>query len=101
MDTKWKLLNQSAGDSRTKYGLSQADFYQMFAYGHKYLQGTGKLVLIYPRHSGFLDALPTFSLGTELDLFALPYDLETDELLTPCNFDLPFLASQHPGSKAA
>jgi len=33
--------------------LSQADFYQMFAYGHKYLQGAGQLVLIYPKHEGF------------------------------------------------
>ena len=43
LDTKWKLLN---ADSRNNYGISQADMYQMYAYGKKY--GTEKVVLLYP-----------------------------------------------------
>jgi 5-methylcytosine-specific restriction enzyme subunit McrC len=32
---------QRKNNGTDKYGLSQADFYQMFAYGHKYLKGGG------------------------------------------------------------
>ena len=34
LDTKWKLLDSS--QRADKYGLSQSDFYQLFAYGQKY-----------------------------------------------------------------
>jgi 5-methylcytosine-specific restriction enzyme subunit McrC len=44
IDTKWKLLNS---DSDKNYGISQADMYQMYAYGKKY--GAEKVVLIYPK----------------------------------------------------
>ncbi|MFC1503756.1 McrC family protein, partial [Pseudomonadota bacterium] len=53
LDTKWKLIDSSKSNSSNKYDLSQADFYQMFAYGHKYLNGEGELYLIYPAHDGF------------------------------------------------
>ena len=56
LDAKWKQLDLSeAGDKQgtSKYNISQDDFYQMFAYGHKYLQGKGKLFLIYPCHEKF------------------------------------------------
>ena len=43
-DTKWKLLN--ATDS--KYGVSQADIYQMLAYGTQYK--CKRMALIYPAH---------------------------------------------------
>uniref|UniRef100_UPI003F5897C3 5-methylcytosine restriction system specificity protein McrC n=1 Tax=Vibrio cholerae TaxID=666 RepID=UPI003F5897C3 len=42
LDTKWKRINP---ESTNKFDLSQADFYQMFAYGQKYLDGKGKLAL--------------------------------------------------------
>lgn len=45
-DTKWKMINQD-GD------LSQADFYQMFAYYHKY--DKSEIWLIYPRHDNVCD----------------------------------------------
>ena len=41
LDTKWKLLDQSLGGSNDKYKLSQSDFYQLFAYGHRYLPAAG------------------------------------------------------------
>lgn len=44
MDTKWKLLT----DDRTeKYGISQADMYQMYAY-HKRFKNVKKVILLYP-----------------------------------------------------
>lgn len=101
MDTKWKLLDQSAGESGLKYKLSQADFYQMFAYGHKYLDATGRLLLIFPRHSGFQEGLPPFVLEPELELWALPYDLYNDELCLPVGLELPFLKSAQQSSEAA
>lgn len=56
LDAKWKLLDLSqTGEKQgtSKYNITQNDFYQMFAYGHKYLQGKGKLFLIYPCHEKF------------------------------------------------
>lgn len=43
LDTKWKRLN---GNREKNYGISQADMYQMFAYGKKY--GTPDIWLLYP-----------------------------------------------------
>jgi 5-methylcytosine-specific restriction enzyme subunit McrC len=79
LDTKWKRLK---GDDRVnKYGLSQADFYQLFSYGHRYLGGAGELALIYPRTSQFSQPLPVFEFSPELKLWVLPFDLDEDELL--------------------
>lgn len=50
LDTKWKLVDSSGKD---RYGISQSDMYQMFAYGHKYLEGKGNIVLIYPEQDDF------------------------------------------------
>ncbi|MGF1760080.1 McrC family protein [Photobacterium sagamiensis] len=57
LDTKWKLINQNKANGSYKYGLSQADMYQMFAYGHKYLGGKGNMFLIYPEHDEFTQAI--------------------------------------------
>ena len=79
LDTKWKLIDQDKrydnGDLDPKAGIDQADMYQLFAYGHKYLAGAGNLVLIYPKWSGFSSPLPTFTLGSGLLLDAVPFDL--------------------------
>ena len=57
LDTKWKLIDESKiyenGVNDPKSSISQSDMYQMFAYGHKYLGGKGKLVLIYPAWEKF------------------------------------------------
>jgi 5-methylcytosine-specific restriction enzyme subunit McrC len=74
LDTKWKRLD--AADRNGKYGLSQADFYQLFAYGQKYLDGRGDLVLIYPRYAHFQHALPGFDFSEHLRLWVLPFDLD-------------------------
>jgi len=79
LDTKWKRLN--AADRDNKYGLSQSDFYQLFAYGQKYLQGRGELVLIYPRRKVFQQALLPFDFGGDLRLWVLPFDMDAERLL--------------------
>lgn len=79
LDTKWKLLDdQNIND---KYGLKQADFYQMFAYGQKYLKGNGELMLIYPATDDFEGPLPVFDFDHRLRLWVVPFDLHTDRLV--------------------
>lgn len=87
LDSKWKRLD--AADCENKYGLSQGDFYQLFAYGQKYLKGQSELVLIYPRRAAFLQALPLFEFGDGLTLRVLPFDLEGDCLLDAGLTSLP------------
>jgi 5-methylcytosine-specific restriction enzyme subunit McrC len=79
LDTKWKRLDSGAGSRN--YGLSQSDFYQMFAYGHKYLEGEGSLVLIYPMRAGFQEALPVFEFSSVMKLLVVPFDLENGLLI--------------------
>jgi 5-methylcytosine-specific restriction enzyme subunit McrC len=79
IDTKWKLLDSA--DSANSYGLSQADFYQLYAYGQKYLGGSGEMVMIYPKRKEFLHPLPVFDYGSGLDLWVLPFDLEDEYLI--------------------
>lgn len=75
-DAKWKLIDNALDDGEEKYGLSQADFYQLYAYGQKYLHGTGTLYLFYPKTSSFRTPLPPFHFSDQLRLFALPFDLQ-------------------------
>lgn len=74
VDVKWKLIDQA--DVGKNYGLSQGDFYQLFAYGKRYLSGKGQLVLVYPGTETFDKALETFDLEDGLSLDAVPLDLE-------------------------
>ena len=97
LDTKWKRLDdqlRSYGDEDGpgKYGLSQSDFYQLFAYGHKYLGGKGDVVLIYPLTAEFGKQLPVFKFSPELNLWVVPFDLDGDELLHS-EFHLPFASA--------
>lgn len=43
-DTKWKRINEKQATAKQKYGISQSDMYQMFAYGQNYLGGSGVLI---------------------------------------------------------
>ncbi|HEX2752335.1 MAG TPA: restriction endonuclease, partial [Alphaproteobacteria bacterium] len=79
MDTKWKLLDETATDRN--YDLSQSDIYQLYAYGQKCLPDGGDLFLIYPRHKKFQKPLQPFHFGSTHTLWAVPFCLETDELL--------------------
>ena len=76
LDTKWKRIDSRMGNPNDKYGLNQADFYQMFAYGERYLDGSGDILLVYPRTAFFNTPLPVFELGPKLRLWVTPFDLE-------------------------
>lgn len=81
LDAKWKLLDADAGDAAQKYGLSQGDFYQLFAYGQRYLQGSGQLYLIYPASDEFSRPLDAFDFSPTLRLWVVPFSLTADGLL--------------------
>lgn len=76
LDAKWKRLN--AGARAKKYGIAQSDFYQLFAYGHKYIppgQEHKELVLIYPKTETFGEPLPPFTFAPDMTLWVLPFEL--------------------------
>lgn len=90
LDTKWKLLDGLKANGTDKYGLSQADFYQLQAYGLSYLDGVGDVVLIYPRTDAFAEPLPVFEfpkLGG-MRLWVLPYCLKNRRLKLPDSSEL-------------
>lgn len=75
MDTKWKLVDNNS-QKKSLYGLAQSDFYQMFAYGQKYLNGTGEMYLIYPAHDDFSQPIPQhFAFSETLKLWVVPYQI--------------------------
>ncbi|WP_448564111.1 McrC family protein [Thalassotalea ganghwensis] len=105
LDTKWKLVSDTGkDDEKAKYGLSQSDFYQMFAYGHKYLRGHGELFLIYPYHEDFQQPIQhafNYDDKAQLKLWVVPFDIssecaEIDRLKLPSNsiftLDVSFLS---------
>jgi 5-methylcytosine-specific restriction enzyme subunit McrC len=81
LDTKWKRLDEAKNNRRDKYDVRQADMYQLFAYGHKYLPGRGDVVLVYPATATFTQPLPVFTLADELRLWVLPFDLESGRVV--------------------
>jgi 5-methylcytosine-specific restriction enzyme subunit McrC len=81
LDTKWKRLDSSRDDAEYKYGLSQADFYQLFAYGHKYQDGVGDLILIYPETEAFSESLPMFEMTNDMRLWVVPFSVRTGRLV--------------------
>lgn len=90
LDTKWKLLDGSKKNGSDKYQLSQADFYQMYAYGQHYLAGCGDIVLIYPKTDDFAEPLPIFTFPTAegMRLWVLPFCLKDKHLLLPKELEL-------------
>ena len=77
-DTKWKMVNQNL--SKSNYNISQADMYQLFAYGKKYQakNGSVQLVLIYPKYDDFYSPLK-FKYEDGLHIDAIPYDFEDEK----------------------
>ncbi|EHR6441716.1 TPA: McrC family protein [Vibrio parahaemolyticus] len=86
LDTKWKLIDLD----EYHYGISQADLYQMFAYGQKYLGGEGDLFLVYPAHEDFTKPIAhSFNFSNSLKLWVVPFisDLQgKSRLIWPENF---------------
>ncbi|WP_254797661.1 McrC family protein [Geopseudomonas aromaticivorans] len=87
LDSKWKLIDAAARERN--YGLSQADFYQLYAYGQTHLQGQGEMALIYPRTERFREPLKPFAFSEQLRLWVLPFDLLAGELLGGERVGLP------------
>jgi 5-methylcytosine-specific restriction enzyme subunit McrC len=76
LDAKWKRLD--SGARAKKYGIAQSDFYQLFAYGHKYIpsgQEHKELVLIYPKTATFGAPLSPFTFAPGMTLWVLPFEL--------------------------
>jgi len=72
LDTKWKVLKSKDEDS--KYGISQSDMYQLYAYGQKYLNGTGDMFLIYPQSANFkVPIANSFNFNDALRLWVVPF----------------------------
>lgn len=93
LDAKWKRLNVGTRDK--KYGIAQSDFYQLFAYGHKYIetnQVNKELVLIYPKTATFSAPLPPFSFAPDMTLWVLPFELGAkageEQLIVPSEMQL-------------
>ena len=72
---------------RNKYGLSQSDFYQLYAYGKKYMDGYGDMILIFPKYDNFTQPLPVFKYDKNLRLWVIPFDLFSKNLILN---NLPF-----------
>jgi len=85
LDTKWKLLDATKDNARDKYQLSQGDFYQLYAYGHHYLDGKGIIVLIYPKTDAFSLPLQVFDFpkSAGMHLWVLPFCISTGKLILP------------------
>ncbi len=70
LDTKWKRINGEGSDP--KHGISQADMYQLFAYGKKY--GCKQVALVYPKTEQFQKIL-RYKFDGELYLSCFPFDV--------------------------
>ena len=81
LDTKWKLINSN----ENKFGLTQSDLYQMYAYGKKY--NTTDVYLIYPKSKNFIVSkdIP-FKYDDSLNLHILCFDC-----LNPTKFEKKFI----------
>ena len=75
-DTKWKIIRQDIKESEKKYKISQADLYQLYAYGKKY--ECDKLYLIYPKIDGVEQESMKFRYEDEMWLEILYFNLEND-----------------------
>lgn len=70
-DTKWKII-------KSRDDISQADLYQLYAYGKKY--NCSRLYLIYPKIDGVKQESIGFKYDSEMRLEILYFDLEKDEI---------------------
>lgn len=76
LDAKWKRINES--DSDRKHGISQADMYQLFAYGKKY--GCKQVALVYPKTKQFQDMDKLrYRFDDALSLACFPFDVTDPE----------------------
>ena len=74
LDTKWKRINGEGSD--LKHGISQADMYQLFAYGKKY--DCKQVALVYPKTEQFQEIL-RYKFDEKLSLSCVPFDVTKPE----------------------
>lgn len=72
-DTKWKVLDQNSANKN--YLITQADMYQLYAYGKKY--NSANLVLIYPECETFTGELH-FRYEDQLHLRCIPWSFRKE-----------------------
>ncbi|MBX9405955.1 McrC family protein [Pseudomonas baetica] len=103
LDTKWKLIEATKANATDKYGLAQADFYQLNAYGQNYLNGRGDVILIYPKTEIFTHPLPVFNFSKtkNLNFWVLPFCLTSKALLLPSDQTLAQVICIKPSALAA
>lgn len=77
-DTKWKIIDEN--NTRDNYQISQADLYQLFAYGKKY--GISNLMLIYPMCENFQKPL-LFKYEENLRMSCCPWDFTINNIHLP------------------
>ena len=70
LDTKWKRINENGNDR--KHDISQADMYQLFAYGKKH--GCKQVALVYPKTKKFQGTL-RYKFDDKLSLSCFPFDV--------------------------
>ncbi len=70
LDAKWKRIDPG----KPNHGVTQADAYQLFAYGKKY--GCRRVVLVYPKTTEFSQTLRfRFDENPDLELACFPFDV--------------------------
>ena len=69
LDTKWKRINGEGSDP--KHGISQADMYQLFAYGKSMCK---QVALVYPKTEQFQEIL-SYKFDEKLSLSCFPFDV--------------------------
>ncbi len=82
LDAKWKRINPNSGDQ--KHGVSQADIYQLYAYGKQHNCRT--VALVYPRTRNFTAPL-RYRYFDDLTLLCLPFDITQPEKSVQCALD--------------
>ena len=77
------MLDEWLDESLEKknYNISQADMYQLYAYGKKYAlnsdsQEAPRLILLYPSNPNFQKSLDNFIYEGDLTLQVIPFNLE-------------------------
>ena len=75
IDTKWKILSQEKSNN----GVSQADMYQLYAYGTKYTN-CKNLYLVYPYDEVDLNLSYSYFKGGDLSLEVLFFDLQNEKM---------------------
>lgn len=84
LDAKWKLVDSAQSGADKKYGIPQADLYQLYAYGQKYLNevvGQKVVCLVYPKTDKFMQPLAQFEYEAGHVLLVLPFDLDSCRLV--------------------